>query len=159
MGSIFSSSRPEGGGRLKPRSPAPPPPAAPHDSWGDPFAEGNEGVAEPPPKSLPSRSSGHEFQAELDIGELDDRERPGNTWAAQARTLSRTHLVLRSRRMCYVGRRLLIAVHLIDDAPVPLFGRVQLCEYDGEGLYKIELELAPVPEGQTFKDWIAARAK
>jgi hypothetical protein len=59
--------------------------------------------------------------------------------------------------MCYVGRQVLVAIHLIDDRPVPLMGRVFSCEYDGEGQYKISLELLPIPERIEIRDWIMAR--
>lgn len=95
--------------------------------------------------------------AEMDACELDDRERPGPVWTARGLTLSRSNLVFRSRRMCYPGRRLLVAVHLIDDRPTPLFGCVHACEYDGEGLYRVDLDLLPVPDRQDVRDWVRAR--
>lgn len=101
--------------------------------------------------------SGHRFDAELDVCELDERERPGLTWPAQAQELSRSHLVFRSRRMCYTGRRLLIAVHLIDDAPAPLCGRVTTCAYDSDGMYRVELEFARVPTWPDVAAWLAQR--
>jgi hypothetical protein len=98
------------------------------------------------------------FDAELDLTELDDRDRPGPTWTGRGRELSRSSLVLRTRRMCYANRRVLVAVHLIDDEPVPLMGRVVECEYDGDGMYRVELELMRVPERPEVAAWIAARA-
>ena len=59
--------------------------------------------------------------------------------------------------MCYQNRRILVAVHLIDDEPVPLLGRVTDCEYDGDGLYRVQLELMRVPERPEIAAWIAAR--
>jgi hypothetical protein len=59
--------------------------------------------------------------------------------------------------MCYQNRRILMAVHLIDESPVPLLGRVKSCEYDTDGLYKVELELIPVPERTEITGWIANR--
>jgi hypothetical protein len=94
------------------------------------------------------------FDAELDLAELDDRERPGPTWPAKGRELGRSHLILRTRRMCYLNRRILIAVHLIDDRPVPLFGKVVNCEYDGDGLYKVDLDLMRVPERPEIAAWL-----
>ncbi len=102
---------------------------------------------------------GFPFSAEMDVSELDDRDRPGASWGARARGLSRSALVMNSRRMCYLNRLLVIAVHLIDDEPVPLFGRVSGCEYDGDGLYRIEVELLPLPTRQPILDWIASCKK
>ena len=63
--------------------------------------------------------------------------------------------MINSRKMCYEGRETLIAVHLVDDRPVPLFGRVTKSEYDGDGLYKTVLELAPLPQTDATHAWIA----
>jgi hypothetical protein len=45
-------------------------------------------------------------------------------------------------------------VHLIDDQPVPLFGKVVSCEYDGEGLYRVDLELLKLPERPEIVEWL-----
>jgi hypothetical protein len=123
----------------------PPPP-------GGSFLDGEDGA--PPPPLRPRRPVGVRFDADLDICELDDRDRPGPAWTARGRELSRSHLIIRSRRMCYPGRRVLAAVHLIDDQPVPLFGKVVSCEYDGEGLYRVDLELLKLPERPEIVEWL-----
>lgn len=112
-----------------------------------------------PPVKLPRPQPGIKFDAELDLSELDDRDRPGAVWTGRGRELGRGHMVFRSRRMCYEGRRLLAAVHLIDDQPVPLFGRVTGCEYDNDGLYRVQMELLPLPEKPDVAIWLEARAK
>lgn len=103
----------------------------------------------------PARS--YPFSAALDVTELDERFRPGPTWSARAAELSRSFLVFRSRRMCHLGRRLLVAVHLVDDRPVPLSGTVRQCEYDGDGLHRIRIDLLPVPEREAIRDWLDQR--
>lgn len=105
------------------------------------------------------RTKLHPFNAELDASELDERWRPGTTWTAKARGLGRSHLVLQSRRMTYVGRVIVAAVHLIDAEPVALMGRVSVCEYEQEGLYRIELELLPVPGQGPIRDWVTSKGK
>lgn len=98
------------------------------------------------------------FKAELDLAELDERGRPGATWAGRATELSRSQLTFRSRRMCYDGRELMIAVHLVDDRPVALYGVVQRSEYDGDGLYRTVVDLATLPETDSVHAWVAALA-
>ncbi len=110
---------------------------------------------QPPEPDAPRR---HLFSAEIDLTELDARLRPGLSWSGRAIEISRSHLVFRSRRMCYEERRLLIAVHLIDASPVALYGEVVGCDYDGEGLYRTDLALMNVPELEVISDWIASRA-
>ena len=92
-----------------------------------------------------ARPKGRAFDAELDVSEIDERGRPGPTWIARARMLSRSNVVFASSKMCYVGRDLIVAIHLIDSTPVPLFGRVFSCEYDTDGMHIVDMELAEVP--------------
>ncbi len=91
--------------------------------------------------------------------ELDDRSRAGPTWNAQAREISRAHIVLRSRRVCYVGRRVVFAIHLIDDKPVPMAGTVYSCEYDADGQYLTTIDLEPLPDVASVREWIKERGR
>lgn len=111
-----------------------------------------------PEGEKPETPRRHTFSAEVDLTELDSRYRPGLSWTGRAVEISRSHVAFRSRRMCYEERRILVAVHLIDAVPVPLYGEVIGCEYDGEGLYRTELALMCVPELDVISDWIASRA-
>lgn len=95
------------------------------------------------------------FRAELDIAEVDTRGRPGLAWTGRATELSRSQLTFRSRRMCYEGRELVLAVHLVDDRPVPLYGMVETSDYDGDGLYRTIVNLLPLPETEAVKTWAA----
>lgn len=99
----------------------------------------------------------HEFNAELDVAELDDRLRPVTTWAARSTSVNRSTLTFRSRRMCYAKKLLMVAVHLIDDKPTILAGRVTSCEYDGEALYTVVIELMPRPNSEDIRLWITQR--
>lgn len=94
------------------------------------------------------------FRAELDLAEIDTRGRPGVAWTGRAAELSRSQLAFRSRRMCYEGRELLVAVHLVDDRPVPLYGMVCRSEYDGDGLYRTVIDLLPIPESDAIRNWV-----
>jgi hypothetical protein len=88
--------------------------------------------------------------------EVDDRDRPGPAWTARAKQISRSSVVIRSRRMCYVGALVMVAIHLIDAKPVVLHGRVRQCDYDGEGLYRLDVDLLPIPDKATLKAWMAS---
>lgn len=128
------------------------------DSYGgDSFLLANVGFDdEPEPKrkpKKPKRPAGHRFRAELDIAELDDRGRPGATCTAHAVELSRSNVVFRTRRMSYTDRKILVAIHLIDDEPTVLFGRVFSCDYDGDGLCRIDLDLEPLPTTGDVRRW------
>jgi hypothetical protein len=108
-------------------------------------------------KAARTRPTGAPFEAELDATELDERGRASTTWTARARELSRSNVVFLSRRMTFPGRLLLLAVHRIDDKPVPLFGKVYQCDYEADGLYRVDLDLLPVPDHRAIRDWVAAR--
>jgi hypothetical protein len=138
------------------RRAVPPPPGGPSFTADDEFSIDQPERAD---TSERTRTGGNRFDAELDASELDDRMRPGSTWAARAREISRSSMVIASRRMCYHGRLLVLAVHLIDDSPVPLLGRVAACEYEADGLYRTDLELLPMPTQGPIRDWVAARSK
>jgi hypothetical protein len=95
------------------------------------------------------------FRAELDLAELDDRGRPGSIWTGRATEISRALLIVRSRRMCYEGRELLVAVHLVDDKPTALYGIVDKSEYDGDGLYRTAINLQRLPQTDAIRTWIS----
>jgi hypothetical protein len=156
MGSLFSDNRAKEWDQY---SHVPPPPGAPA-----PRAKPTEPIAIPErevspaaaytPETSGARPKGHPFDAELDASEIDERGRPQQTWTARSRSLSRANLVIRSRRMTYPGREIVLAVHLIDGEPVGLYGRVATCEYDGEGQYVVDLDLMPLPERAEIRGWL-----
>jgi hypothetical protein len=113
-------------------------------------------AAEAAPRGVPpAKAQGSfTFSAELDLTEIDTRGRPGTVWTGRAVELSRSNLAFRSRRMCYEGRELLMAVHLVDDRPVPLYGMVAKCDYDGDGLYRTLVNLLPLPEAESVRAWV-----
>lgn len=131
------------------------PPAVPEQGTSRP-ASSVASTWHPAPRT---KVGGFTFEAEIECGELDDRGRPGAAWACRARQLSRSELVFMSRRMCYRDRRLIVAVHKIDSDPVPLLGRVATCDYESDGLYRVALELLPLPDDRFLRDWIEARAR
>lgn len=133
--------------------PQPAPQPQPVDDYAPPPPTSND----PDQDASPKPPTFHEFDAELDVAELDDRLRPTTTWTARARTVNRSTLGFRSRRMCYPKSILLFAVHLIDDKPAVLAGRVTNCEYAGEGLYMVEVELMPKPDTEDIRQWEAQR--
>jgi hypothetical protein len=108
------------------------------------------------PEAAPKNSArpAFAFKADVDVAELDERGRPGPKWAGKACEISRSHVVFRSRRLCYQDREVLVAVHLIDDRPVALFGRVSASEYDGDGLHKTSVTLAALPRSDAIQAWL-----
>lgn len=100
------------------------------------------------------RPAGLPFRALLDVSELDERGRPGPSWTAGSLELSRSHVVISSRRLCYPDSIIALAVHLIDDRPVPLMGRVISCGYSDDGLYRVDLDLMKIPENHAVFTWM-----
>lgn len=104
----------------------------------------------------PGRPKGAAFSAELDLTEFDERWRVKSVWSARAASLSRSNIVLRSRRMIYPESTVGIMIHLIDSKPVVLLGRVLVCDYDCDGLYLVDLDLVPVPKDGPIAKWASA---
>jgi hypothetical protein len=104
----------------------------------------------------PGRPKGAAFSAELDLAEFDDRGRVKSVWTARASMLSRSNVVIRSRRMIYPEGVIGILIHLIDSKPVVLLGRVAICDYDADGLYVVDLDLIPMPSDGPIAKWAAA---
>ena len=101
-----------------------------------------------------ARPCGQKFDANLEVAEVDDRGRPQHAWLARAQKLSRSNIVFRSRRMCYIGREIILAIHLIDGSPVGLYGRVNSCDYDGDGQYVVDVDLVTLPNRPELHAWI-----
>jgi hypothetical protein len=57
--------------------------------------------------------------------------------------------------MVHGGRVMLVAIHLIDDEPVPLLGRVGECVYEGAAMHRVTLDLLPVPDNDTVRAWLS----
>lgn len=130
-----------------------PPPSATTESGRPTLGRSSSGAA-PSGSGGPPAKSSFPFRADLDLAELDDRHRPGMSWMGRGIELSRSSLTFRSRRLCYEGRRIVAAVHLVDDRPVPLFGVVSKSEYDGEGQYRTSITLHALPDEDPVRNWV-----
>lgn len=100
--------------------------------------------------------SSYPFRADLDLAELDERRRPGQPWSGRGVELSRSSVTFKSRRLCYEGREVLIAIHLVDDRPVALFGVVSKSDYEGDGQYRTVVALREMPEHDAVAGWAAS---
>lgn len=133
---------------------------------------GGEGDAPPPPgmraeapvavavslaPARVERRKGHAFHAPLEVGEMDERGRPSVPWQARGREVSREYLVFQSRRMVRVGSMVIVAVHLVDDEPMPLFGKVMECEYETEGMHRVKVEFRTIPWDPDLRVWMQER--
>jgi hypothetical protein len=101
---------------------------------------------------------GRPFRADVDMAELDSRGRPGATWTAHSQHLGRGNLSVLTRRVAYEGSTLVVAVHLLDSEPTVLCGVVRACDYVGEGIHRLILDLQPVPSVEEVTRWAMGRA-
>lgn len=157
MGTVFGGKR--GGRDWREFAAVPPPPRAPTMKPAElarftPTSPPARAEPDAPVVTSTGRPAGKTFSAEIDVCELDERGRAGQTWSARSSRLSRSSLELRSRRMCHEGRKLLVAVHLIDETPIVLFGTVTRCEYEGDGMHVIDMELATLPDSHEVRAWV-----
>jgi hypothetical protein len=128
----------------------PPPPAGPSLASRQMMPEPDLPPQSQPAAKTPSKASPvYPFDAELEMAEIDERGKAGIPWSARARTLSRSGMTVSSRRMCHTDRRVLIAVHRVDDEPAVLLARVADCRYETDGLHLLELELLPMTDAGT----------
>ncbi|MEM8758295.1 MAG: hypothetical protein AAGF47_11000 [Planctomycetota bacterium] len=100
------------------------------------------------------------FSADLDMCELGERSRPSPAWTVRGVSISRSHIRVSSRRMCYVGAQVGVAVHLVDDRPCVLHGVVEFCEYDADGRYAIEIALVAARDDRVklaLREWFQTR--
>lgn len=97
---------------------------------------------------------GHPFAAVITMAELDSTERIGIPWQVKGVRLSRSHVVLQSRRMCHLGRKVVLAVHMIDSVPTALMGKVVGCEYTTQGKHAVAVELAVMEENPEISEWV-----
>ena len=117
------------------------------------------GAAAAPDSAIAPDIEGHPFKAVADIAELGEKFAPGPHWNGRTLRLSKSHLVFQSRRMCHSGRTIVLAIHRIDSSPIPLVGTVARCEYAGDGLYLVVLELIPRPPSPALDYWLADIAR
>lgn len=129
------------------------PAIAKRDEVADPWGNAEATLGRAPAAEV----TGRPFKAELDAAELSERNEPGPTWTARGELLSGSHLVMKSRTLAYPGRYLIVAVHLIDAEPVGLLGKVESCEYQGEGLHRIVIELQALPRENRISEWLQSR--
>lgn len=125
-----------------------------HDSsWESPKL----GAKKAPPKVDHVPLDARPFKADLDACELDDRHKPLATWTVRSLLLSRSKLVVLSRRMMFVGKRMLLVAHRIDAEPVLLSSKVADCEYHGDGMYRLVLDLETPPKDTKISQWLDER--
>lgn len=98
------------------------------------------------------------FVAEVDAAEVDERDRPGATFHARTESLSRAGLVLVTRKLSFVGRHVIVAVHHIDSGPTLLFGAVRSCVYLGEGQHRLVLDFEKLTSNDHVHAWANALA-
>lgn len=101
----------------------------------------------------PGRPKCHAFTAELDLVELTDTGRQNAIWSARAIGLSKSSLIVRSRRMVYAHQAIGALIHLVDSKPVVLFGRATSCDYAGEARYVIDIDLIAIPSAGPIATW------
>jgi hypothetical protein len=91
------------------------------------------------------------------VTELDHRGQPGASWDCRLIDISRGGVGLRSRRMSFQGRQLLIEVEQSPGTAKLLFGVVRQSRYSaGEG-YAIGVEFRTMPRNSAIRNWLAQR--
>lgn len=98
------------------------------------------------------------FGVQLLIHELDEAGNPGEPSTCTGFDISRSGLGIRSRRMFYEGRKVLIQVILPTVRPRYLCGIVKYSRYTYKGTYHIGIEFCPLPQTDGMRTWLRAIA-
>lgn len=53
-----------------------------------------------------------------------------------------------------MNREVVLAIHLIDGSPVGLYGRIESCDYDGDGQYLVDIDLISLPNRPELHAWV-----
>ncbi len=101
---------------------------------------------------------GQSFDAGVTASELMEVNEPGPKWPARSVRISRSHIVISSKRMCHIERKLLLAVHKIDAHPLILEGSVESCSYVAGGLCCVVVRLKGIAESEVAETWSSSFA-
>mgnify|MGYP001008499006 FL=1 len=101
----------------------------------------------------------HGFDRTATAAELDESGIPGPSWTCRVFDLSRSGLGIRSRRMVYTGRLLLIEVHDgTQDRPRVFCGMVRQSRYEASEGHILGIQFWPLPKSAAIEQWIHDRA-
>ncbi len=94
-----------------------------------------------------SEDSTSRFVVPVELCELDSFSAPERAWTATTVSLNRTHLVISSRRMTFIGREILASIKLASGAVAKLHGTVASCEYHARSMHRIVIALVKTGSG------------
>lgn len=96
------------------------------------------------------------FGVRLMVYELDDADHPSDPCQCHGHDISRSGMGIRTRRMFYTGRRVIVAVNVPKMAPRFLCGIVRYSRYAFSGLYHVGVEFCPMPRSEAIRAWLQA---
>lgn len=94
------------------------------------------------------------FRVVVQVVELNANMQPDTQFRARTVEIGSARLVFLSRRMLYEGTSTLVIVPLLDDVPTVLGGKVESCQYDSAGEYRIEIEFSSLVRSRFVDDWM-----
>lgn len=97
------------------------------------------------------------FGVRITVHELDETGTPAEGSQCEGHDISRSGLGVRSRKMYYPGRKVLIAVSVPGIQPKYMCGEVKYSRYTYRGLYHVGIELCPMPQTETIRTWMLTR--
>jgi hypothetical protein len=99
------------------------------------------------------------FATKAWIHEVEPGCLPSEGQTADASDISRSGIGLRCRRMYYVGRLVIVMLHLPSGEVKFMSGLVRSSRYTYAGLYHVGIEFCPMPVGDHMNNWMRARAR
>jgi hypothetical protein len=99
----------------------------------------------------------HTVDVPVTVTEIGDRGHPSDSWECRLIDISRGGIGLRSRRMSFQGRQLLVEVEQSAGIAKVLFGVVRQSRYSQGIGYAIGVEFRTLPQSPAIRNWLAQR--
>jgi hypothetical protein len=98
------------------------------------------------------------FSTRAWVHELQPGCAPDAGQLADAADLSRSGMGVRSRRMYYVGRTVIVMLMLPTGERKFMCGVVRSSRYTVAGMYHVGIEFCPMPAGEHINEWMRTRS-
>lgn len=94
------------------------------------------------------------FGVRVTLHELDETGTPTEGAPCEGHDISRSGMGVRSRRMYYAGRKVIVAVAVPGMQPRYMCGEVKYSRYTYRGLYHVGIELCAMPQTEAVRSWV-----
>lgn len=115
------------------------------------------GALQPADLAAANNRRGHArlpFGVRVAVHELDDVGVPGEATVCEGHDISRSGVGLRSRKMFYEGRKVILSLTIPSMQPKYMCGVVKYSRYTYRGLYHVGIQLCALPQTESVRAWM-----